>query len=102
VLICPTMALPAVEAEFDQTKDQPIINGRPVDPFLGWGMTTPFNMLSRCPVLSVPSGRASNGIPTGIQIVGRTYSDGDVFRAALAFEDAVGGWLRSAKDRPAI
>jgi Asp-tRNA(Asn)/Glu-tRNA(Gln) amidotransferase A subunit family amidase len=102
VLICPTMALPAVEAEFDQTKDQPIINGKPVNPFLGWGMTTPFNMLSRCPVLSVPSGRASNGIPTGIQIVGRTYSDGDVFRAALAFEDAVGGWLRSAKDRPVI
>ena len=37
----------------------------------GWVMTTPFNTMSRCPVLSVPSGRAANGVPTGIQIVAR-------------------------------
>ena len=51
-------------------------------PVLGWVMTTPFNTMSRCPVLSMPSGRAKNGVPTGIQIVGRTYCDADVFRAA--------------------
>ena len=48
-------------------------------------MTYPFNMLSRCPVLSVPSGRAKNGVPTGLQIVTRTYSDKRAFRAAAAF-----------------
>jgi amidase len=65
-------------------------------------MTTPFNTMSRCPVLSVPSGRASNGVPTGIQIVGRTYCDADVFRAGMAFETAVGGWYGKAATRPAI
>ena len=40
------------------------INGKQVDPALGWVMTTPFNMMSRCPVLTVPSGRASSGVPT--------------------------------------
>lgn len=45
VLICPTNALPAVPAEFDQTRDTVEINGREVNPSLGWVMTTPFNMM---------------------------------------------------------
>jgi amidase len=73
-----------------------------VNPSLGWVMTTPFNMLSRCPVLTVPSGRAANGVPTGIQIVGRTYSDADVFRAGLAYETARGQWYGNAGTRPSL
>jgi aspartyl-tRNA(Asn)/glutamyl-tRNA(Gln) amidotransferase subunit A len=53
-------------------------------------MTIPFNILSRCPVLSVPSGRAHNGVPTGLQIVGRTYDDETVFRVGAAVELALG------------
>jgi amidase len=102
VLICPTNALPAVPAEFDQTSDKVEINGKEVNPSLGWVMTTPFNMLSRCPVLTIPSGRAANGVPTGIQIVGRTYSDADVFRAGLAYETAQGQWYGNAQTRPAL
>jgi len=49
-------------------------------------MTYPFNMLSRCPVLNVPAGYASNGVPCGIQIVGPTYEDPLVFQAAAAYE----------------
>ncbi len=100
VLICPTAALPAVKADFDHSKDKVRVNGKVVNPVLGWAMTTPFNTMSRCPVLSVPSGRAANGVPTGIQIVGRTYCDADVFRAALAYEAAVGPWYRSRELRP--
>ena len=102
VLICPTLALPAVPAAFDSTRDTVLINGQKVDPFLGWAMTVPFNMLSRLPVLAVPSGHAANGVPTGIQIVGRSYCDADVFRAGLAYEAAVGGWFGTAATRPAI
>ncbi|MCB2131836.1 MAG: amidase, partial [Rhodobacteraceae bacterium] len=78
LLICPTAAVPSVPAEFNQHTGSVKINGKEVNPMLGWVMTTPFNTLSRCPVLSVPSGHASNGVPTGIQLVGRTYSDADV------------------------
>ncbi len=103
VLICPTTALPAVAADFDQSTGSVKINGKTIaNPFLGWAMTTPFNMLSRCPVLSVPSGHARNGVPTGIQIVGRTYCDGDVFRAGVAYEEALGGWFGSAAARPSL
>jgi amidase len=90
-------------ADFDQSKDTVRINGREIrNPFLGWAMTTPFNAMSRCPVISMPSGRARNGVPTGIQIVGRSYCDADVFRAAMAFETAQGAWYRSAGLRPKL
>lgn len=100
VLICPTNALPAVPADFDQSNDMLQINGKDVNPMLGWVMTAPFNMLSRCPVLSVPSGHASNGVPTGIQIVGKTYCDEDVFRAAMAYEQEAGPWYADNSARP--
>ena len=102
ILICPTNALPAVAADFDHSTQTLQINGVEVNPSLGWVMTTPFNMLSRCPVLSIPSGHASNGVPTGIQIVGRTYCDADVFRAALAYETAQGAWYGDAGNRPRL
>ncbi len=102
LFICPTTALPAVKADFDQSKDQVKINRKVVNPMLGWVMTTPFNTLSRCPVLSVPSGHARNGVPTGIQLVGRTYCDADVFQAGMAFETAVGGWYAKPSQRPEL
>ncbi|MBZ0262615.1 MAG: amidase [Hyphomicrobiales bacterium] len=103
VLVCPTTALAAVPAEFDQSKDSVKINGKTIsNPFLGWVMTTPFNTMSRCPVVSVPSGRARNGVPTGIQIVGRTYCDGDVFQAAMAYETAQGQWFKTAASQPLL
>jgi Asp-tRNA(Asn)/Glu-tRNA(Gln) amidotransferase A subunit family amidase len=36
--------------------------------------------------MSVPSGFAKSGVPTGLQIVGRPYDDVAVFRAASAYE----------------
>ncbi|WP_137701077.1 amidase [Marimonas lutisalis] len=99
-LICPTNALPAVPADFDQSKDTVEIEGVEVRPELGWVMTTPFNMMSRCPVISVPSGFASNGVPTGLQIVAPTYRDEIAFQAAMAYETALGGWFNTPGARP--
>ncbi|MCR9114815.1 MAG: amidase [Rhodobacteraceae bacterium] len=86
VLMCPTMPLPAVPADYDPGVDTCRINGKTVHPVWGWTMTYPFNMMSRCPVMSLPSGFASNGVPTGVQIVGRTYDDVSVFRVAADLE----------------
>ncbi|MCB1342009.1 MAG: amidase [Pseudooceanicola sp.] len=102
LMVCPTTAVPAVAADFDPTRGVVTINGKAVDPTLGWCMTTPFNTMSRCPVLSLPSGRAANGVPTGIQLVGRTYEDADVFQAGLAYETALGGWFADVGTRPAL
>jgi amidase len=102
LLICPTLGIPAPPAEYDSSKDEMRINGKLVNPFLGWAMTVPFNMLSRLPVLSVPSGHAKNGVPTGIQLVGRSYSDASVFQAGMAYEAAFGGWYGSKGKRPKL
>ena len=101
LLICPTLAIPAPLADHDPARDEIIINGVAVDPMIGWAMTYPFNVMSRCPVMSVPSGRASNGVPTGIQIVGPTYQDVTVFRAAAAYERAR-PWLDTPSRRPSL
>lgn len=94
-LICPTTSLPALaigttEAEFGQNDAQ----GR----FRHFEMTFPFNMIGQCPALSVPSGFAGQGLPTGLQIVGRRYDDAMVLRIGQALETAL-GW---PSHRPAI
>jgi amidase len=88
VLICPTTALPAVRNDYDPTNPNFTINGQRVPASIGWYMTMPFNLVSQCPVLAVPTGFAASGIPTGMQIVGKTFDDLSVFRAAYAYEKA--------------
>jgi Asp-tRNA(Asn)/Glu-tRNA(Gln) amidotransferase A subunit family amidase len=62
--------------------------GGPLDRQYDLYMTMPFNICSRHPVLAVPSGFDPNGVPTGVQVVGRTYTDADVFRVGAAVEAA--------------
>ena len=99
VFLCPTTAIPALKADpvFDYASFH--TQGKNMPDALAWCMTFPFNSLSRCPVLSVPSGFAANGVPTGLQIVGKTYDDVSVFRAAAAFEKR-SPWLHDRKHRP--
>ena len=102
VFICPTNNAPAVRAGHDPWDPNFTVNGKKADAEYGWVMTHPFNMLHNCPVLAVPSGHAATGIPTGIQIVGRTWDDARVFKAALAFEKELGGWYTAKDKRPLL
>jgi aspartyl-tRNA(Asn)/glutamyl-tRNA(Gln) amidotransferase subunit A len=62
-------------------------------------MTYPFNMLGQLPVLAVPSGISSLGVPTGIQIVARPNDDARVFRVGAAVERARPWSYRALCDR---
>jgi amidase len=101
-LICPTNAIASVPADIDSVNNTVEINGQQVDANLGWVMTVPFNMMSRCPVLTMPTGVATTGVPTSIQIVGRTYCDKDVFQVASAYEAEFGEWFTSPPTRPGL
>ena len=79
-LICPTMGAIGAVAEGERDSMAVLRND---------ALTYPFNLLSRHPVLSVPSGIASNGIPTGVQVVGRTFDETTVFRIGAAVEAGV-------------
>jgi len=98
-LLCPTFIVPALPAEWDH--EPQVVNGRPTKNWFEILMTVPFNICSRCPVMSVPSGRASNGVPTGMSIVGKTYDDVTVFQVARAFEKAQ-PWLDVPERRPVV
>ena len=99
-LVCPTFAVPALPAEYDT--DQPVqVNGQPRGDWLDVLMTLPFNIASRCPVLSIPSGRSRDGVPTGLSVVGKTYDDITVFRIAAAHEERF-PWLDSPDRRPPL
>lgn len=82
-LLCPTVSTPpmaaeAVDAEFFDFDE----SGR----FHGLELTGPFNLVSPCPALSVPSGFTRGGLPTGLQIVGRRHDDVGVLEIGAAIE----------------
>ena len=52
----------------------------------GLDMTCPFNLLPQLPALSLPAGIASNGLPVGLQIIGRRFSDEQVLSFGAAIE----------------
>jgi len=73
------------------------IDGRPTT-YLGWtAFTYPFNTTGQ-PAATVPCGFAANGLPVGMQIVGRHREDATVLRASAAFE-AIAPWTAR---RPAL
>ena len=83
-LITPAVASPEVPAENWQ-KDVVTINGK-ARTDTDTAMTVLFNMFNRCPVLSVPAGMTSAGLPVGIQIVGRPCDDVTTFLIGQAIE----------------
>lgn len=96
LFICPTLATNHIPAGFTWPDSEVRINDRIViTDEEHWSLTFPFNMLSRCPALAIPAGVGRNGVPTGIQLVARTYDDRRVIEAGKAFEAASGamtGW----------
>ena len=101
LFVCPTTAVPAVPAERSPLAEL-VIDGRVVPSHRGWVLTYPFNMLGALPVLSVPIARASNGVPIGLQIVGRPQDDVRVFRGGAALEAARGAWYDRAATTPTL
>jgi aspartyl-tRNA(Asn)/glutamyl-tRNA(Gln) amidotransferase subunit A len=99
-LICPTMAIPALPAEYD-VGDEILVNGQPSANWMDVMMTLPFNIASRCPVLSVPSGLSRDGVPTGLSIVGKTYDDVTAFRVAAVHEESF-PWFDQGSRRPSL
>ena len=103
VFICPTNAVTGIPANHGYPNLKYEFNGKlketKEDGDETMWLTTPFNMMSRLPVMSVPSGFASNNIPTGVQIVGKPYDDNSVFKVSLAYERFISG-LFNENSRP--
>lgn len=92
VLIVPTVATRGLVAGDGYVGTSLEVGGEILPSYFDALLTPLFNLASRCPVLNVPSGFAGNGVPTGIQIVGRTFEDETVFRVGSALEDVRPFW----------
>jgi amidase/aspartyl-tRNA(Asn)/glutamyl-tRNA(Gln) amidotransferase subunit A len=85
LLVAPTLAcLPVDNAADRNTLGPAEINGEPINRLIGWCMTYLINFVGY-PAASVPAGFA-DGLPVGMQIVGRRYADADVIAASATFE----------------
>ena len=78
-VLSPTAPIPAFAAEL------PTPTNDPSRPFEHIGFTLPFNM-SEQPAASIDCGATANGLPIGLQIVGRRHDDLGVLQVARAWE----------------
>lgn len=87
LIITPTLAVPAFELGAPGPRE---IEGRAVDPYSGWYLTYPFNLTGH-PAASIPCGLTPDGLPVGLQIIGRRFGEATVLKASALFEK-IGPW----------
>lgn len=92
LLLSPTLAVPPFDAGTERPAEAPRGSR------LSWvAFTYPFNLTGQ-PAATVPAGFTAEGLPVGLQIVGRRLEDALVLRAAAALETAAPWTVK----RPAV
>jgi amidase len=86
-------------APFDATLDWPHeIDGVKMEHYAAWMKSAYWISTTLCPAVSVPAGFTAEGLPVGVQIVGRPGNDAGVLQMAYAFEQTTG----FSRRRPAL
>jgi len=94
LLVSPSYAMPAWPVGLDSPVE---INGRKIEEGEAASLSMLFNLTGQ-PAATVPCGWTADGLPLGLQIVGRRHDDALVLRAAAAYE-AAAPW---ASRRPSL
>jgi len=95
LLVCAVNQVPP----FDATLDWPrVIEGVKMEHYVAWMKSAYWITATFRPAISVPAGFTSEGLPVGLQIVGRHREDMTVLRMAHMFEQAT----RFGNKRPAV
>ncbi len=89
ILLCPACAIPA----FEHGERNWTIAGRRVEYLKAMSYSQWFNLLGN-PAAVVPVGKSPEGLPIGVQIVGRPWEEEAVLAVAAKIEDACGGFRR--------
>jgi amidase len=85
LLVLPTVAVKPFPVERPYPAE---INGQPLANYTQWFFLTYAISLTGLPAISVPCGFTKDGLPVGLQIVGRRRQEASVLSAASAFERA--------------
>ncbi|TAK88330.1 MAG: amidase [Betaproteobacteria bacterium] len=94
-LVCPVSQLPPFPVEVEWPRE---IAGAKMGNYLDWMKSCYYITITSHPAISVPAGFTDEGLPVGIQIVGRYRADVAVLQLAHAFESETNVWKR----RPAL
>ena len=94
-LVAPVNQLPPFPVELDYPRE---IAGVKMGNYLDWMKSCYYVTITSHPAISVPAAFTDDGLPVGIQIVGRYRDDFGLLQLAHAFEQETQLWKR----RPAI
>ena len=83
-MIAPVGAVPAFEHGSERVK----VGGESISVFRAFSYSQTFNVFG-LPAVSVPVGHSAEGLPIGVQIVGRPFEDDKVLAAAAIIEQAI-------------
>jgi amidase len=94
------VALPVCQvAPFDIDLEWPReVNGTPMRTYIEWMRSCSDITVTGCPAISVPAGFTPDGLPVGLQLVGRHGGELALLRLAYAFEQAT----RTGDRRPEL
>ena len=87
MLLCPAAAVPA----FRHGERSWVIDGKKVEYLDAWSYTEWFNLLGN-PAVVVPVSRSSDGLPLGVQIVGKPWEEEQVLSVAAKLERETEAW----------
>jgi amidase len=88
-LICPVTQVPPFPVTQEYITE---INGVQMETYIDWMKACSYITVTGHPAISVPCGFTPEGLPVGIQIVGRHQDDWGVLQLAHAFEQATQVW----------
>jgi len=88
-LILPVTQVPPFEVKQRYVTQ---IEGVPMETYIDWMKSCYYVTVTGLPAVSVPCGFTPEGLPVGLQIVGRHQDDMGVLQLAHAFEEATGFW----------
>ncbi|HEX2776293.1 MAG TPA: amidase [Candidatus Acidoferrales bacterium] len=89
ILLCPVCAVPA----FRHGEREWTVQGRKVEYLKAMSYSQWFNLLGN-PAAVVPVGRSPEGLPIGVQIVGRPWEEEALLAVAAKIEESCGGFRR--------
>jgi Asp-tRNA(Asn)/Glu-tRNA(Gln) amidotransferase A subunit family amidase len=87
LLIAPVGATPA----YKHGTLKVTVGERTMSTFRAFSYSQAFNAFD-LPAVVVPAGRSIEGLPIGVQIIGRPFAEATVLAAAAIIEEALGGW----------
>ncbi len=90
-LLCPVNQVPPFSVEEPYPTE---IAGVKMTSYLDWMKSCYYITITSHPAISVPAGFTAEGLPVGMQIVGRYRDDFGVLQLAHAFEQATQVWKR--------